>query len=234
MAETTGLLNRNVIFVGDTKDGGIAVWLKHLVPMFVTGPGAGAEEDDQAALTRSSYPSLPEDARLECECHCGGVNFQILPPASLEERYTAGIDTCTSCRLTTGFELSTWASVPLDKVQMPEGAPRNLSFGTLKSHNSSKGVYRYFCRTCGATVFCAKDNQAHIDIAAGLFRAEEGARVERWLDWKEIGYPEEATDQELTGKVQEEFEHWGGERVRLEIKRIAEEKKKQRGQWTEQ
>lgn len=227
--ETAGLLDRNVIFVGDTKDGGIAVWLKHLKPMFVAGPGTGAEEVDLAALTRPSYPSLPEDARLQCKCHCGGVSFQILPPKE-GQGFTAGIDTCTSCRLTTGFELCTWTSVPLDNVQMADGKPLDLSAGTLKYHNSSKGVYRYFCRTCGATVFCAKDDQSWIDIAAGLLRAEEGARAERWLDWREIGYPDEATDQELIGKLKEEFEDWGGERVKLEIKRIAEEKKRMRGQ----
>ncbi len=68
MDETEGLLKRNVIFVGDTKDGGAAVWLKHLAPMvFVAGPSDAAEEADLTALlTRSSPSSLSKDARLDC------------------------------------------------------------------------------------------------------------------------------------------------------------------------
>ncbi len=117
---------------------------------------------------------------------------------------------------------------------MSDGAPLDLSSaGTLRAYSSSQGVYRYFCGNCGATVFCAKDRQSWVDVAAGLLRAEEGVRSERWLDWKELGYLEEATDQVLAGRVKEEFENWGGERVQMEIRRIAEQKKRERGQWIE-
>jgi hypothetical protein len=45
-----------------------------------------------------------------------------------------------------------------------------------------------------------------------LLRAEEGVRAERWLDWKEIGFAEETTDQELVGALEKGFRTWGRER----------------------
>lgn len=116
MDETEGLLKRNVIYVGDTEDGGIAASLQHLGRMHVRGPGL---EINLAAVGITGpwlvLEKLPDTARLTCACHCGGVHFQLLPPRSPEDRYIAGIDTCHCCRVTTGFELSTCTSVPLDK-----------------------------------------------------------------------------------------------------------------------
>jgi hypothetical protein len=204
-------LERNVIFVGDTGDVGMSVWLYGegggVGKRFVGGPDSEeVEEHEFRTLSRSSS-DLPADARLDGTCHCGGVHFQILRPAE-RKGYTAGIDTCTSCRLTTGFELTFWTSVPLNNVQMPDGSPLDLSArnsGTLKCYNSSKGVYRYFCGACGAAAFIAKDEQSWVGVAAGLLRAEEGVRAERWLDWKEIGFAEEATDQELVRALEKGF-----------------------------
>jgi hypothetical protein len=207
--QTEGLLDRHIIFVDDTRDGGMSIWLK----------GIGTVGRKSTMILESVKPNLLQqpplrlslelrsDARLHGQCHCGGVQFQILPPK--DKRYTAGIDTCTSCRLSTGFELTFWTSVPLNKVQMPDGKPLDLDAGTLKCYNSSIGVFRHFCGECGATAFVAKENQSWVDIAAGLLRAEEGARAERWLDWKELGFLEEATDQTLVRKLGQEFKRWG-------------------------
>ena len=206
--QTEGLLNRIVIFVEDTRDGGLSVWLSGIGKRNTTGPGSDESHPGEEILP-GSMSELPSDARLEGMCHCGAVRFQMLPPPK-NKKYTAGIDLCTSCRLTTGFELSCWVSVPLTKVQMPDGSPLNLDTGTFKSYRSSSGVFRHFCGTCGATVLVAKDNQSWVDIAAGLLRAEEGARAERWLEWTEIGFPEEGTDQTLVRSLEKEFRAWGG------------------------
>lgn len=86
-------------FVGDTKDGGLAVCLaefdNHLVPLFLQGPDGASFE--MARGPRSiSLPQLDlsespigatdivEAARvagqLSARCHCGGVDFSIIRP----------------------------------------------------------------------------------------------------------------------------------------------------------
>ena len=209
--QTEGLLNRIVIFVEDTRDGGLSVWLGEIGKRFTTGLGSDESHPGEEILP-GSMSELPLDARLKGMCHFGGVRFQMLPPPK-NRLYTAGIDLCTSCRLTTGFELTCWVSVPLNKVQMPDGSALDLDAGTLKSYKSSSGVFRHFCGTCGATVLVAKDDQSWVDIAAGLLRADEGARAERWLEWTEIGFPEEATDQTLVRSLEKEFRLWARKRV---------------------
>ncbi|KAK5063123.1 hypothetical protein LTR84_005199 [Exophiala bonariae] len=197
MDETQGLLKRDQIWLEDTLDGGQALWLEGIGERFMVGNGSEVVQQNHA-IFKAPNPVSPimSEERLLGRCHCGEVEFGVgAPPTG--ERYDAGIDTCTSCRLTTGFELTAWTSVPLEKVQMTSGAPLNLSMNSLKRYSSSLGVQRYFCEHCGATIFVGKDDQSWIDIAVGLFRADEGARAERWLKWNEVGFPDEATDQNL-------------------------------------
>lgn len=201
MDETAGLLKRDQIWIGDNLDGGLALWLKRVGTRCLIGPGSEVVNQDHKMLKATPLDSpLPFEARLTCRCHCGDVEFAITAPSN-GEKYTAGIDTCTSCRLTTGFELTAWTSVPLDKVQMVSGRPLDFSMKSLQKYSSSPEVYRYFCEKCGAAIFVAKDNQSWIDIAAGLLRAEEGARAERWLNWNEVGFPDEATDHNLVATL---------------------------------
>lgn len=199
--KTEGLLKRDQIWLEDTLDGGLSLWLNDVGTRYKVGGGSevvGQDHEIFKAASTSVSPLLPHDARLVGCCYCGEVEFEITAP-SKGEKYPAGICTCTSCRLTAGFELTAWTSIPFDKVRMPGGAP--LDFTKMKSltkYTSSPGVHRCFCGQCGAAVFVAKDNQSWIDIAAGVLRAEEGARAENWLYWKAVGFPEEATDQNLT------------------------------------
>jgi len=154
----------------------------------------------------------PPDARLHGSCNCNGVQFDILPPSD-KERYAGILCACTSCRTTTGFEITAWTSVPMSQVQSPNAQPLDLPAGTLKQYASSPGVARHFCGRCGATVFCSKDNQSWIDIAAGLLRAEEGARAERWLEWQaKVDFSEEATDQELIKRLGDGLRRWTSEK----------------------
>jgi len=90
------------VFVGDTKDGGLAVCLAdfdgHSVPLFSQGPEGASFE--MALEARSMSPrSLPKPGpsgfpvgatgiagsakvadQLDARCHCGGVNFSITRP----------------------------------------------------------------------------------------------------------------------------------------------------------
>lgn len=205
MEETEGLLKRDQIWIADTLDGGLALWLEGVGTRYLIGPGSEVVNQDHEILKAASQDSpLSLDPCLNCRCHCGDVEFVITAPPN-GEKYTAGIDTCTSCRLTTGFELTAWTSVHLDKVQMVSGRSLDFSMKSLQKYSSSPEVHRYFCEKCGAAIFVAKDNQSWIDIAAGLLRAEEGVRAERWLNWKEVGFPDEATDQSLVTTLLQGF-----------------------------
>lgn len=126
-------------------------------------------------------------------------------------RYLAGTCACRSCRLTSGYEIQTWAFIPRaniflhirdDNNEQEEGTtttstsdpsqaktivPLNFTAlppGLLTSYESSEGVSREFCAGCGATVFWRDRWRPElIDVGAGLFDADEGARAETWLDW---------------------------------------------------
>jgi len=138
-------------------------------------------------------------------------------PASPEKdrpgRYLAGTCACRSCRLTSGFEIQTWAFVPraniffhINRAQSPtlpshsQSQPVEdhdkattdivpLDFATLPpnilaSYESTAGIRREFCSCCGATVFWRdKWRPELLDVSVGLLDAEEGARAETWLDW---------------------------------------------------
>ncbi|KAG9025307.1 hypothetical protein FRB95_010330 [Tulasnella sp. JGI-2019a] len=127
-------------------------------------------------------------------------------------RYLAGTCACRSCRLISGHEIQTWAFVPRSNIHFhvpassgvaaggKEESPRQagkgegevvipLDFATLppgilKSYESSPGVVREFCPTCGATIFWHDRWRPElIDVSVGLLDAEEGARAESWLEW---------------------------------------------------
>jgi hypothetical protein len=108
-------------------------------------------------------------------------------------KYLAGTCACAPCRLTSGFEIQTWAFIPrinisispspsqphkpLDFTQLPTNHP-------LKAYESSPGRIREFCSLCGATVFWHDRFRPDlIDVSVGLLRAPEGARAESWLEW---------------------------------------------------
>ncbi|KAK7959654.1 Mss4-like protein [Apiospora aurea] len=123
-------------------------------------------------------------------------------------RYLAGTCACRSCRLTSGFEIQTWAFIPrpniylrvgaraatdpdstkdeyqpLDLVALATGAAEGKKTA-LQSYESSPGVLREFCAQCGATVFWHdKWRSDLIDVSVGLLDVPEGVRAEGWLDW---------------------------------------------------
>ena len=214
---TQGLLQRDEIFVGDTVDGGLNIWLTAVGRQFVQGPGTEeAELDSRGAEPPSSTTSVHPDDRLLGKCHCGGVQFYVKPPAE-RKRYPAALDTCTSCRTTTGFEVTAWAAIPLTQIETPDGMPFRLKGTTLKDYRSSPGMVRYFCCKCGAAVFAKHDDQSYVDVAAGVLKAEEGARAEKWLEWsKDVGYWQEAIDPKLLEALRDGLGVWQSGKSRLQ------------------
>ncbi|RSM15181.1 hypothetical protein CDV31_005115 [Fusarium ambrosium] len=128
--------------VSDTKDGGLAVWIKSLEGHF------GGEQ----AKTPNPQPIKAASESLEASCSCGNVRFHItrpndesrgprrnlpdlmFPDKTTDEhikknpndekwwiqgngnKYLAGTCACRSCRLISGFEVQTWAFVPRTNI----------------------------------------------------------------------------------------------------------------------
>lgn len=118
--------------------------------------------------------------------------------------YMAGTCACKSCRLTSGFEIQTWAFVPrsnimihisgsadsnqaIDQEQGTSLMPLDfttLPQGIVQAYESSPGVLREFCGSCGATIFWHDRWRPDIiDVSVGLLKAPEGSRAEDWLEW---------------------------------------------------
>lgn len=105
---------------------------------------------------------------------------------SNDTKYVAGTCTCTSCRLTSGFEIAPWAFVPEYNIFQEDGSPIDykMGIGTLRTYASSPGILREFCSVCGATVlFYCERRPDIIDVSPGVLDPKLGARVESWLEW---------------------------------------------------
>ena len=92
---------------------------------------------------------------------------------------------CVSCQRSAGAGFVTWATFPVDAF--------SVTSGTLNEYDSSPGVGREHCATCGTSItYRHKDRAGDIDIAAACL--DDAAIVEPrahiWLEdkapWVEI------------------------------------------------
>lgn len=216
-----GLLKRGVLWVGDTGDGGVSGWVGGGKKGSVEGWGGGkwmfgrggevASEERVAKMVEGVQKELlgreKGEEVLSGRCHCGAVRIEVLPPEKGAEKKDCSADlcACTSCRRTSGFEVTAWAHVRKDKVRMKGGEGYEVGMKKMGCYESSKGTRRYFCRNCGAKVFYDRDELKRLDIALGLFEAEEGCRAERWFAWdpdeEGVSYMEDAVDQEFVKRL---------------------------------
>ncbi|QGA17855.1 hypothetical protein EYB26_005531 [Talaromyces marneffei] len=89
-----------------------------------------------------------------------------------DTKYFAGTCACNSCRLGSGFPIQCWAFIPKANLVMNQGNTFTYETGTMKRFESSPGVYREFCDTCGATVFWHCDERPGVvDVSVGLLRS---------------------------------------------------------------
>jgi hypothetical protein len=73
-------------------------------------------------------------------CHCGAIRY------SLDgEPKNSSVCHCESCRRTTGGLATAWLGYPNAALKVEHGQP--------KTYNSSGGVKRQFCGTCGTSLF---------------------------------------------------------------------------------
>jgi hypothetical protein len=124
--------------------------------------------------------------------------------------YLAGHCACTSCRLTSGSEIQSWAFIPRINILVHSHSTsepvelnlqdENLRPKGLKSYLSSPGRNREFCATCGATVFWwGAERPDLVDVSVGLLNSSQGALAEDWLEWHKdrVSFSEEAINKSL-------------------------------------
>jgi hypothetical protein len=125
-----------------------------------------------------------------------------------DTKYLAGACACRSCRLACGFPIQCWAFIPkanlINNSQVENDILSGEGFaygtGTMQSFESSPGVYREFCKRCGATIFWHCDERPGVvDVSVGLLKSVTGARAEDWLDWEtgRVSFAEDAQDKSL-------------------------------------
>lgn len=125
-----------------------------------------------------------------------------------DTKYLAGTCACNSCRLASGFPIQCWAFIPKANLINEKGnSPHAFTYGTgtMQRYESSPGVYREFCKTCGATVFWHCDERPGVvDVSVGLLRSATGARAEDWLEWAtgRVSFAEDAQDKLLIGLLE--------------------------------
>jgi len=198
------------IFVEDTLDGGLA-------DHFRTDNGKEVKryegwigsKEIPIGWKSDKIKDKPDVEKLPFFCHCKAIQLHLTRVKEKNEdkdywlglgekegdpiKYMAVHCLCTSCRLTTGNLLSSWIeSIPLENVidSSTGNSVIPSSSGTLKglkAYESSPGIFREFCETCGATVFYWKEKQKdRICVTPGLVDEEvQGARAEKWLKWHE-------------------------------------------------
>lgn len=131
-------------------------------------------------------------------------------------RFLAGTCTCKSCTSCSGFDITCWAFIPISNIFLDAEATRpftrNPYWGTTKVYESSKGVKRTFCGTCGANVFWDGGDRGGtlVDVAVGLLDAESGARAEEILAWwpGRVSFVEEAKNEGFAKSLQEGLRTW--------------------------
>ena len=73
-------------------------------------------------------------------CHCGAIRYSLTG-----EPKHSSVCHCESCRRTTGGLATAWLGYPTEALTVEQGEP--------KTYNSSGGVERRFCGTCGTSLF---------------------------------------------------------------------------------
>lgn len=189
-----------------------------LLPYCTTSPSVISNPESIKWWLRDSSPSA-YPPHSDAQRHPSPESLEKASDEDLSRyRYLAGTCACRSCRLTSGFEIQTWAFIPRCNILVNVPSPSTpgaesmsipLDFSTLpgdllKSYRSSAAAVRESCPTCGATVFWHDAYRPDlIDVSAGIFDCPSGSsRVESFLSWwtGRVSFSEEART-ERTGFV---------------------------------
>ncbi|MCJ1450253.1 hypothetical protein MMC28_000582 [Mycoblastus sanguinarius] len=230
------------IFVTDTKDGGLSDWIPDLKAwegfskqskQIQCGRKAPSEEPSDTSPEMQGYcqckgVQFKITRPNESSKNLSSTSCDLLTPyytgsqkksndtkwwlCENNTKYLAGTCACDSCRISSGFDIQTWAFVPKVNIMNINGEPISFDVGSLKQYRSSDGVYREFCGRCGATVFWRSDDRPElIDVSVGLLDAKEGSRAESWLSWRtdRVSFEEEAHKKDLIARLSTGLKIWG-------------------------
>ncbi|KAF8882518.1 Mss4-like protein [Gymnopilus junonius] len=178
---------------------------------------AGGGQDHLAAYCHCKAISL-RLTRVEEELTKDPMNWWAVAKKADEAtslpKFMCGHCLCNSCRLTSGTIINSWVILPaVNVLNSYTGNPVTYSPGSsgriagLQLYESSPGVFREACGTCGATIFLWYTKKGHypmpidgepvvVCVSAGLIDQEDGGtRAEQWCHWhEEVIHPEDAID----------------------------------------
>ena len=239
-----GKLARALMWVDDTKDGGAVGWINEgrgdgllggrftkgresetitdaMVEGLMAG-GKGKVSSTSEAIIKDMAGHETE-TKLKATCHCGQIRFLVSPttPSAPPKDSSAELCCCTSCRKTSGFEITSWTHIAkgdITAVIDDEERPYTDLLNNTKlitHYESSKGTDRHFCNRCGAKVAFGRDDLPRLDVALGLFEAAEGSRAETWFAWDIDSegvymFPDDAVDKGFVGGVCRGVNRWMG------------------------
>ncbi|ORX39574.1 hypothetical protein BD324DRAFT_678693 [Kockovaella imperatae] len=198
-------------FADETIDGGAAAfWTQVNGKPLKSYVGCEAEWKAPAEAGRDDSEYL----NLHCRCggfdvHVSRPNPELplpkpcwwyLPPkteAGIPQRYMASWCACKDCRGATGSCLPAhpWVQIPFVDIHTATSKDAPLLPAETKMttktdlpgctrYESSKGIARYFCSTCGATVLYFDADRDFIGAwAVGLIDSKEGSLAPSWLFW---------------------------------------------------
>ena len=197
-------------FVEDTIDGGMTNCLQDGLPMW-----AGYKGNNSFKPSEAPKEGKPVRELLTGKCHCGNLKMTIHRPSYADitekdagrclekdtRRWRATHCLCTSCRKTSGFSCTSWAFIPKQHIDI---GPNTV----LEAFDSSEGIKRQFCGTCGATVFYERDGYPNCyDVALGLVETDKHGLWEflndwfEFIQWDKIKYTEDAVDTEFKERL---------------------------------
>lgn len=105
-------------------------------------------------------------------CLCGALRYEITPLG-------ADVDYChcRMCQVWSGAPVSAWAQVP--------AAQFRLIKGTATPYASSKKGIRYFCPTCGTSIFMTDETGVDVGIMLGTLDDPKALRPTAHGWWSE-------------------------------------------------
>jgi hypothetical protein len=102
---------------------------------------------------------------LEGSCLCGGVRYRI----EAEIRPAISHCHCAMCRKQHGAVMGSYVGVPWQGFEWTEGSE------LVTAYQSSPGIERTFCRTCGSTLqWIDRSDEERFGLAAGTLDSDPG------------------------------------------------------------
>ncbi len=102
---------------------------------------------------------------LEGSCLCGAIRYEIDGDLLL-----MGHCHCSMCRKAHGAAFGTYATVPWENFRMLAGEDQVVAY------ESSPGVKRTFCGTCGSTLQFIPQDRPNFGLAVGTLDTDPGMK----------------------------------------------------------